>query len=316
MEFLFHLSGEHPEFPVAEIEGVLAGEEAEYKVVGRVRDKRLLFVEAAVDDSAFIGRLAYTKEAGQVLAPLDDFARIRESVSALFQKGSGFRVRCKSHSIEEELGALIHKEGYNVDLDEPDFEVGCYEGTVFLSIPTAEELGKRRPQFRPFFMPMSLHTKLARGMVNLAAVKRGDVLMDPFCGTGGILIEAGLMGLQLAGYDLDSRMVRGTQENLNHFELPGRILRGDALSLDEKVDAVVTDPPYGRSSPVGGRKPADLIMQFANKAGDYLNPGGRLVFAAPSETEFKLPDFEVLGTYDLRVHKSLTRRITVAEKLI
>ncbi len=41
--------------------------------------------------------------------------------------------------------------------------------------------------------------KLARCMVNLTGVKENDLVLDPFCGTGGILIEAGIMGARVIG---------------------------------------------------------------------------------------------------------------------
>ena len=39
-------------------------------------------------------------------------------------------------------------------------------------------------------------------------------MVDPFCGTGGIAIEAALQNIRALASDLDSRMVEGTKENL------------------------------------------------------------------------------------------------------
>ncbi len=49
-------------------------------------------------------------------------------------------------------------------------------------------LEARKVTHRPFSLPISLHPKLARALVNLARVPMGGVLLDPFCGTGGILL--------------------------------------------------------------------------------------------------------------------------------
>ena len=68
---------------------------------------------------------------------------------------------------------------------------------------------------RPFFQPVSLEPRLARLMISLGHRRfrtyDGD---DPFCGTGGIAIEAMLAGLNVLASDLDPKMVKGTEENL------------------------------------------------------------------------------------------------------
>lgn len=67
-----------------------------------------------------------------------------------------------------------------------------------------------------------LPPKLAQIIVNLATgdadPKFGGVVLDPFCGTGVILQEAGLMGFDLYGSDLEPRMINFTQANLQWLE--------------------------------------------------------------------------------------------------
>lgn len=63
-----------------------------------------------------------------------------------------------------------------------------------------------------------LPPKLAQIIVNLATAdtnpKYGAVVLDPFCGTGVVLQEASLMGFDIAGSDIDARMVEYTNKNL------------------------------------------------------------------------------------------------------
>ena len=47
---------------------------------------------------------------------------------------------------------------------------------------------------RPFFRPVSLEPRLARAAVNIAAGVDEGYVVDPMCGTGGILIESALTG--------------------------------------------------------------------------------------------------------------------------
>ena len=79
-------------------------------------------------------------------------------------------------------------------------------------------------------------------------------MLDPFCGTGGILIEGADMDLNIIGQDIDSKMVEASLKNLKYFGFEGRILEGDISEIDkiEKIDVVVTDPPYGHSSSLKG----------------------------------------------------------------
>ena len=50
-------------------------------------------------------------------------------------------------------------------------------------------------------------------------VKKNETLLDPFCGTGGILIEAGILGINIIGSDIDKKLVYGCKENLNFYNI-------------------------------------------------------------------------------------------------
>ena len=81
-----------------------------------------------------------------------------------------------------------------------------------------------------------------------------SALLDPFCGSGTILIEAGQLWpqLELCGCDIDERAVNGARVNAAAAGLGDRLqlLRADARRLDEVYTAgsfrtIVTNPPYG-----------------------------------------------------------------------
>lgn len=60
-----------------------------------------------------------------------------------------------------------------------------------------------------------LPPKLARMMVNLSGATALSILHDPFVGSGTILQEAALLGIQnLIGTDIDARNIQDTKENL------------------------------------------------------------------------------------------------------
>ncbi len=99
---------------------------------------------------------------------------------------------------------------------------------------------------------IAMSPRLARTMVNLAGLKPGQTLMDPFCGSGTILIEAYGKSLRCLGLDSRASRVQEARENLK-WSVGGvtdrgfDVRKGDARELSRmlrgtKVDAIVTEP--------------------------------------------------------------------------
>ena len=124
-----------------------------------------------------------------------------------------------------------------------------------------------RANKRPFFRPVSLEPRLARAAVNIAAGVNEGYVVDPMCGTGGILIESALTGRPTLGIDFDPIMVEGTQENIDWAQVDAEVKRGDAtrFELPNNLAAVVVDPPYGRNSPSDDKLIEDMLQIFAHR---------------------------------------------------
>lgn len=105
---------------------------------------------------------------------------------------------------------------------------------------------KRKAHMRPEMHPTSLHPRLARACVNIIS-KDKTTILDPFCGSGGILIEAGLLGHDIIGYDADRIMLRRARINLDHYGVQGILEKKDS-STCEHQHHIVTDLPYGLHS--------------------------------------------------------------------
>lgn len=133
-----------------------------------------------------------------------------------------------------------------------------------------------RDRHKPYFHRQKgmLPPKVARMMVNIATGRHAglptsggpaipQLVYDPFCGTGTILMEALELGHQVAGSDIDRESVQGTALNLNwlckrHDLQPPTdqfIFYSDAtspsfpLALIGRVTAVVTEPFLGKQTP-------------------------------------------------------------------
>ena len=182
--------------------------------------------------------------------------------------------------LEREVGALLHNQGRLIDLEKPDLtlmihpcgpatepmhpesesvnEHGWVWGIVNQEGQGGGPFASRAATDRAYFRPVSLDPRLARTMVNLTRFlgKPPEQIFDPFCGTGGILIEAALSGIRVYGSDLDARMVEGTRQNLEQIKVDSslyELFTHDATQLEglwNKMEssAFVFDPPYGRNS--------------------------------------------------------------------
>ncbi len=171
---------------------------------------------------------------------------------------------------------------------------------------------------RPFHHPTSMNAREARLLVNVSGVLPGEVLLDPFAGAGGILLEAAAVGAHAIGVDAVEEMVSGARENLEHYGLFADVLHGDARDLpleDSSVDAIVTDLPYGRSSKVVGRL-RELYLSSFREMYRVLKRGRRAVVVCDKDISGPLSaaGFKLIRSFKWYVHSSLTRRVFVCQK--
>jgi tRNA (guanine10-N2)-dimethyltransferase len=165
-----------------------------------------------------------------------------------------------------------------------------------------------------------MQAKLARVMVNLAQPKRGDLVLDPFCGTGGMLVEAGLIGCCVVGFDAKPHMLRGGLKNLKHYgiNLEGVVIADARYPPVTKVDCIATDPPYGRSASTLGANTRCIVEDFLSAVGDKLPRGAKICMASPETITIgdagEGAGFKHLESHFVYVHRSLTREIVVFEK--
>jgi tRNA (guanine10-N2)-dimethyltransferase len=158
-------------------------------------------------------------------------------------------------------------------------------------------------------------------MVNLAHAKAEALVLDPFCGTGTSLIEATYIGCRVVGVDAQRRMVLGCRKNLRHFNIsPEGLLLADARRLPFfRVDCVVTDPPYGRSSSTLRSTTKQLVQEVLESAHGLLGVGQRICIASPKTLNIKTLGtalgYRHVESHFAYVHRTLTREIAVFEKV-
>ncbi len=302
-------------------------------------------------DPAKVRGLAYTHAASTLLGRTDaslESARILLEAARIDRTGS-VAVRAtdihgstgvSTTQVERELGGVLVDRGFSVDLEEPDhvlraaFSSGEIDGDGdhadvcaigWLEAESVRDFGSRAPTDKPFFQPGSMDTLLARAVANLAGAEPGRTVLDPMCGTGGVLVEAGLLGADVIGTDAQAKMVDGTRTNLEHFlavDSPSptgvsrgawHVARGDGPRLplrSNAVDAVVFDAPYGRQSKVETHRLEELVSGALAEARRVAD---RAVVVADRHwrTEALEAGWSLEAAFERRVHRSLTRYVLV-----
>ncbi len=341
MREVFLLSGEHPSLPGEEVKAVLESLEVCYRVVKKANSA--LILDANLDTSIkslLRDRLAFTKQFGKLIAILDSRDPLNEKLREIDPpkiigrfRATTIRIRgccgwMRRADLERELGSWVLSKNpkAKVNLDSPDMEVVALL-TSDLIIIFLKEYEIDRALFkikevaaRPFVHPASMRPTLARAMVNLARTKPNDVVLDPFVGVGGIALEALSIGARVIGTDINSRMLFETKSNLIAYGfLEGfKLMLGNALdlNLEDKVDRIVTDPPYGRISKSVGFSPNELVRKFVEKSTDYLRKGGWIAISSPKgyldASHFTSSGYEPVQSFYIREHRSLIRHLWIA----
>jgi tRNA (guanine10-N2)-dimethyltransferase len=253
--------------------------------------------------------------------------QIRGSFSVRIKRIKEHGRKIRSSFIEREAGGIIkRKTGANVKLANPNEIVYGLISDKFVLGKILEKVNRsayesRKPHLRPFFRPGVMPPRTCRAIVNLTRVKEGDRFIDPFCGTGGFLIEAGLIGAKVYGCDVDPEAVQGCKKNLSYYGINSTLEVRDATTLGDTYQgffhALATDLPYGISSSTRGFSLGELYERSLDSFYTILKKRGYACVIGPKEKieEAVLSsDFEQIEVHYDRVHKSLTRSIVVLRK--
>ncbi|RLG79601.1 MAG: hypothetical protein DRO09_04185 [Thermoprotei archaeon] len=335
MKLYLVLSGEHRTLPLSEALAIARAEGVPLKVL--VHLDQVLLVDAEPTYLKLLRvRASLIKYAGVLVDVIEvdrggDAAKIVRAINHLSVRDIVFK-RVKEYSpwlsYEDVVSYAKHslrRSGSGGEV----IDVILTEGVAVVGLRRFERdlssFRARDPQNRPVYRPGTLTSVMSRVLVNLSRVSilRDSVFLDPFCGIGGLLLEACSIGVSsYLGIDINSDYVRGARENLTHYGCIPSVVSGDACSLPiavGRVDAIGTDPPYGRMTRVSGRSSVkELMKSFLESAGKVLKKNSYMAFAqlkdALSSYEIEDLGFKVIEKHRNWVHGSLTRDIYVVVK--
>lgn len=282
-----------------------------FKIISRHRN--VVIVES---EKSWLSEFAFLNSGTRILKEFETL----ESLDTKMLPAGSFHVRKRDytnsdHITESDIGEAL-KGTRTISFKNYDFIVKAVKTDQwYLGIleytKDSKGMNSRRAPLRPFFSPVTIHPKFARFLVNLSRTKPGELILDPFCGTGGILIEAGLMGRRVTGSDASLEMVKGARLNLKYYSLNGEVQHSDFMSVntDSKVDAIATDLPYGKNSELTNYDIDSLYAAVFPRFHDLIKENGHLALVISDMDLLKYSDgfFSIVSNTAFRQHRSLTR---------
>ena len=312
MQSFFIVSGENVELAKDEIISISKSydKNTSYKA-----DSKLVITNSMIPWTAIAQRATFVRMAGNIVGTFSDL--FSEFDLSLLHEPDTFACRAINLSskrlnlarIENTAGALIKQvAGTRVSLANPSL-------TIYLIFTDSQNyLGYSTKLVEPersekvFKSPSELPWKLARAMVNLAGLNENEILCDPFCGTGTILLEAESMGIRSIGIDYDKRMCEGVKKNLVVNGYNSQIINASyeyIQKIKNRIDGMVTDLPYGISSR-SSESPKKLIRDFVS----ILPKKKKLAIMCKKDLVDQI-ELKPAKKYEIYRHKSLTRTILV-----
>lgn len=316
-KYIFHLSGENIDLAKYELLSVTNRKKA-------VRDKDLSLVDLK-SVKGLDKRLAFTHSIYRLLFTCNKRDLLKKVGVYNWDKvyKESFKVTIKGdlRFSEKDLGSSIwcSLKRPIVDVRNPKTHIVIFvRSKVYVCLLVADtdkSYLQRKPHMLPGLHPSGMNPKLAKSFVNFLQAKKGNLILDPFCGSSGLLLEAALLGYKVEGFDIDERMIAKARSNFKHFGIDNYVLKlKDARSLKRKVKYVITDLPYGR-----GTKDIDaklLYLDFIKLLETMLQ--NRAVVAFPSSFNLRrMVDqsrLNVLKSFKVYIHRSLSKQILVLSK--
>ena len=190
-----------------------------------------------------------------------------------------------------------------IDVKHPDHQIYIFgigkELVGKLVYENKDKFENRKAHNRPNNHPTSIDPRIARAMVNLADSNK---LIDPFCGSGGLLIEGALTKKEMKGYDNDLNQIQRAKANLKHYNLKCELKCQDST---KKVftENIVTDLPYGKNSKLIQANSNLIEWLFKNKSPKMIICYNKKIGIRKGWKLYKI--------FSIKVHKSLTRYIHI-----
>lgn len=199
--------------------------------------------------------------------------RARPSYRVVARKSGehAFRRNDAQHACELGLAQRLPRWRPVEDAATLEFWLQVIDTTAILALRLSSGAMRHRAG-RPAQIEGALKPTIAHALVRMARATSG-VFVDPACGAGTLLLEAGEEGLRALGGDTDLRAARVARANA-----AGSVALWDARRMplrDGVVDGLASNLPWGKTH--SSRDLARLHRRLLEEARRVLRPRGRVV---------------------------------------
>jgi tRNA (guanine10-N2)-dimethyltransferase len=268
-------------------------------------------------------RLAFTKGVYRIL-----FACRKKDLDKEIQghnwngiiKKQKYKIEAPTHDETKKIATNVWKKVRKpkVDLKKPKivlrfFFVGSTVYATILEWINPRDFINRKANKKPEYYPATLDPQLARCLVNLSGAK--GTIVDPFCGIGCILIEAGFLGHHSFGIDISPWMLKKCKKNIAHYKLRKKVTmsQGNATKFYKRCSAIVTEPPFGKNT--RSQNLDELYYHFLMNAKKSTRT---IVMSFPHWISWKKIvkkcGWKLHQNFDWYVHKNMTRNLVVLKR--
>ncbi|MFH1522153.1 MAG: hypothetical protein ABIF18_04305, partial [archaeon] len=188
-----------------------------------------------------------------------------------------FKERKKKAMMKHGRKRIEFQGGEKHELPKANFYIFYHEHNSIIYFGTATqgydntEVKNRdmnKPVRREF---LAISPRLSKILINLSGAKTYDLLLDPFCGIGGILQEDLLKRINVYGIDKDKQAIAGTEANLKWLATQYKVGNRYTIENDDsrrapdlQFNAVATETPLGEvlREKVSDNQVKQIILNF------------------------------------------------------
>ena len=275
-------------------------------------EPKLVILKNKIPWKKIAARATFVRNCGEIVDKFDDITKldppIPKPLSFVCRTINLSSKKLSPSLLERQAGEILKKRWKSkVSLSNPHLTVYLIITDSEQYIGCADDIIEPKMPIKAIKHPHELDLKLSRCIVNLSCLKEGNTLLDPFCGTGTILLQAESMKIKSIGIDFDDIMCKITRKNLAANKFHSKVINStyhEMQNIRNKIDAIVTDLPYGISSR-SSVSPKKLIKDFVS----IVPKRKKLVIVYKKGLDVE--EMSKAKKYEIYRHKSLTRVIAV-----
>jgi len=142
-------------------------------------------------------------------------------------------------------------------------------------------LGKAKKRLKT--VPGSLNNSVANALLNFAEIRKDDLVLDPMCGSGMIVIEAEKLGVKAIGGDINLENIKIAKQNSRDVEFHVWDARKTSLK-DNSVDKIICNLPFGKQTKVDDK---DFFNSFIDEMARISKKESKWIFLTGKDSELR-----------------------------